>query len=231
MTHPSTDPATEPTKVATRRRTVGVRPLLVLIFRLLLLGVGSAIALLIGIGLAQFSPGRVDDKPFLEDVLRGVARLRGAPYPEVDPALRSPEAPREVSPSAEPVPEGDTPEAAELEAVPEVGEEAPPNAPAEAAPGTGSGRAPNAEVPVRLSPQAQQALQRQLDQLQTEQGNLEAAIARLETQVGIEPSPRPLDERIAELEQRIGRTQQRPTPSTAPSSGPSATPPAPAPQN
>ncbi|MEO0408730.1 MAG: hypothetical protein AAF289_15405 [Cyanobacteria bacterium P01_A01_bin.135] len=229
-----TDPSTEPTKIATRSRTAGIRPVLVLIFRLLLLGVGSAVALLIGILLAQLSPGTVNEKPLLEDLLRGVARLRGAPYPQVNPSLGRPEdPPRELSSGSADPDEGaadsgpaadtsspdpqspDTQPDAETNS-PAVGQPSNGSAGADGAdgdaangaspPGTGSAASPNTAPD--LSPQARQALQQQLDQIQTEQQSLETAIARLEAQVGIEPSTRPLNERMAELERRIGRTQE-----------------------
>jgi hypothetical protein len=51
-------------------------PLLVVIFRLLLLGVGSVSALLVGIAVATVSPGEVETQPPLEKVFQVLSDFR-----------------------------------------------------------------------------------------------------------------------------------------------------------
>ncbi|MEB3355497.1 MAG: hypothetical protein VKK04_02030 [Synechococcales bacterium] len=53
-----------------------LRGTLVLIFRLLLLGVGGAVALLVGIAIATLFPGNVTEPPILERVLRQATHTR-----------------------------------------------------------------------------------------------------------------------------------------------------------
>lgn len=237
--HAVTEPSTETTKLATptrpRKATSPLRPILVLIFRLLLLGVGSAVALIIGIAIAQVVPGSVEERPVLENLLRGVARLRGAPYPEpqlepqpggLEPGDRAelsrPDASdRGQAPisQSEPQPEPQSDSAAED--VPERPEDrSASRPPAEGAEpgveGAASPATPESSTGA-ASAEAQRVLQQQLTQLRTERQALEQAIAQLETQVGITPSSRPIDARIAALEQRLSRSG---TPQTTPQSAP-----------
>jgi OOP family OmpA-OmpF porin len=81
---PSSPPPTDPPPTDLPTPSPGPRSpgllygLLVLLFRLLLLGVGGAVAVLAGIGLALWRPGTVADPPLLEWLVRqGMAWQRG----------------------------------------------------------------------------------------------------------------------------------------------------------
>lgn len=203
-----TDPTTKPTDASTPKRsrtaTAAIRPALVLIFRLLLLGVGSAAALVIGVLVAQISPGSVDRQPLLENVLRGVARFRGMPYPQVE---QSPD-PGEVDDSPSPADASESSDGSGSVDLPDRanspdGGSAPDSPDASDVP-----RSADADVAPVL--QENQSLRQQLVQLRSEQQDLEEAIAQLEARVGIEPSAAPLDVRMAELERLLGGAQRVP---------------------
>jgi peptidoglycan-associated lipoprotein len=68
MTKLSTAQATE--HQSSQRSPGGGRSFLVLIFRLLLLIVGSSFAGLLGIAVAQFYPAQIQETPVLEKVLQ-----------------------------------------------------------------------------------------------------------------------------------------------------------------
>ena len=89
---------TPPPKRAVRRSANPVRSLLVLIFRLLLLGVGGTVAGLLGITAAQLRPAPPSEEPpILEKMLRRVDDMRGTLKPV--PVAESP-----ASPVASPLP-------------------------------------------------------------------------------------------------------------------------------
>ncbi|NJO40960.1 MAG: OmpA family protein [Cyanobacteria bacterium CRU_2_1] len=110
MTKSSTPPTSDlPVQEPIRQPSSGFgRALLVFIFRLLLLGVGGSLALLIGVAIAYFFPSQVKDPPLLERILQGSQSLlqnfnqserRDIPPPttSVSPSPESP-APTEASP-------------------------------------------------------------------------------------------------------------------------------------
>jgi outer membrane protein OmpA-like peptidoglycan-associated protein len=82
-----------------------VRSFLVLVFRLLLLGVGGSIALLVGIAIAQFYPAQVEEPPLLERIIRrsseAVRWVRGESNPS---ATETPAIPAPI-PESSPLPE------------------------------------------------------------------------------------------------------------------------------
>ncbi|MGB3613425.1 MAG: hypothetical protein WBA10_06475 [Elainellaceae cyanobacterium] len=210
MTDPSTNPTKTPTPARSRPARSGLRSVLVLIFRLLLLGVGSALALVIGILVAQMAPGSVDRQPLLEDLLRGVARFRGTPYPQVDPPDQR---------EALDLPAADSADSVTLPDRPTSPDATPPrvtDAPGETNAPDGASTAEKTEPAIPKEPPSLQrspTLRRELAQLRSEQLALEEAIAQLEAQVGIEPSTQSLDARIAELERRLSAAQPTPQPS------------------
>lgn len=74
MTKTSTEP--KPVQPKPTRSGSWFRDTLVLIFRVLLLGIGGVSATLIGMAIATITPGQVEDTPLLEHALRQVNTVR-----------------------------------------------------------------------------------------------------------------------------------------------------------
>lgn len=76
MTKSSTSPTTDVPESQPRRSSWNWgRALLVLIFRLLLLGVSGSLAALLGIAIAQLYPGKITEPPLAEKLLQGSQAL------------------------------------------------------------------------------------------------------------------------------------------------------------
>ncbi|MGF1498703.1 MAG: OmpA family protein [Elainellaceae cyanobacterium] len=78
VTEPTTTskPSSQPDAKPSRTASDWLKGVLVLIFRLLLLGVGGTVALLTGIVIATFAPGNVTETPLLERLLRQASSAR-----------------------------------------------------------------------------------------------------------------------------------------------------------
>lgn len=117
MTNTSTEATTEQSPKPTSGGCF--QGLLVLIFRLLLLGVGSVFAVLVGMAIATFYAAEVNQAPLLETVLERGVKLRQAlqqsPGAALDELLRQ----GSGSPSEESAAPGITPDSS-IEAAPEV---------------------------------------------------------------------------------------------------------------
>ncbi|HEY9816498.1 MAG TPA: OmpA family protein [Candidatus Obscuribacterales bacterium] len=83
---PSSQPPHDTPPSAPARSPGLLYGLLVLIFRLLLLGVGGSLAVLVGIGVALWRPGAIPERPMLEVLFRQVSAWRsGEWYAPVEP--------------------------------------------------------------------------------------------------------------------------------------------------
>lgn len=88
-------PDSKPNPPARPRSLNAVRSLLVLVFRLLLLGVGGTVATVLGMAIANVYPAQVNDPPIAEKLIQQIEtldRLRQAPAPEPTEPLPSPSA-------------------------------------------------------------------------------------------------------------------------------------------
>ena len=104
---PSAPPKRQPSQPS-RGRGWGF---LVLIFRLLLLGVGGSFAALAGIAIAQFHPApQTQDPPWVEKVVRG-SRSVWAELEQIPTILGLAPPSASPSPSASPLPAGSSPAA------------------------------------------------------------------------------------------------------------------------
>jgi OmpA-OmpF porin, OOP family len=167
---------------------------LVLIYRLLLLGVSGGLAFLAGIAIASIIPGTVEEPPFVERLARRTeALITGSavkPIPtRTPPAVSSVPTTAPSSPSL-------------------------PAPPAETA-------APETPPPLNLSDQERDRLQAELDQLETDVQSLRDRAADLESELGSEQE---IETAIAPLEQRIQQLQQRLDPDAEPAPVPPPTP-------
>lgn len=148
MTQSSTPQTSDlPRQRLTKRPSPG-RSFLTFIFRLLLLGVSGSLAALLGIVIAQFSPGRIQEPPLVEKFMQGSQALwQGVTrLPETwnDPAPESTSPPSPVG-TATPSPQTDVQTDVQTDASPQL----PP-------------------LPAPLSDADRQRLQAELTQLQTE---------------------------------------------------------------
>ncbi|WP_204151179.1 OmpA family protein [Leptolyngbya sp. CCY15150] len=154
--------------------------LLVLIFRLLLLGVGGSLAVLVGIGVALWRPGTVPDRPMLEVLFRQVSAWRsGEWYAPVEPESTLPPAiPR-------------------LESLPAPSDvnvsDAEPD----------SGETETLEEPLPLDEEEREAVATTVAELQTEVEALGDRLQDLEVQLDGAPRSGPVEERLRRLERRL----------------------------
>lgn len=189
MTQSST-PSTPPTPTKSRQRrsaASGLHALLVLIFRLLLLGVGGSLAALAGIAIAQFYPARqTSEPPLVEKVMQGsqsvMTQIRQLP----ERWSGQPASKESPSPSAAP----NT-----------------PNSTSQALPSPDA-NSPNAGNPNASSPDANSA---ERQQLQNELTQLQAELQTL-----TQKSSEPLEERVQAIQKRIQTIQERLNAFTAP---------------
>ncbi|MGC9524400.1 MAG: OmpA family protein [Limnospira sp.] len=158
--------ASKPTRPTPKKAKSGVLAgLLTVIFRLLLLGVGSGVAWCVGMAIAQVYPDPSSEPPLTERLLR---QWQGADEP----------APSQVIPAPEPTSEVSAPE------------------------------------PQSLTPERQQTLQRQLQQLQQELNTLIGRTAALEIQIGNSRPGETLERRLQIIEQQLATATPTP-PDTA----------------
>lgn len=158
--------------------------LLVIIFRLLLLSVGGAAAGLLGIAIAQVVPGDVDNPPFFETVLRRAASLR-----------------RDVRQ----LPERSEPDLADPQSSPQADDSSTASNP------TLEDSDSAAESPSSFTPEQQQRLQSEVNQLQAQLTTVRDRTSEIEALVGSQPSPSSLEERLQNLEQQLTSEQARPS--------------------
>lgn len=151
--------------------------LLVLIFRLLLLGVGGSLAVLVGIGVALWRPGTVPDRPVLEILFRQVAAWRsGEWYAPVEPESTLPPAiPRLES----------LPDPSDVEAETTAGDTDPP------------------EEALRLDEADRAAVATTVAELQAEMETLGDRLQELELQLDGAPQTGPVEPRLRRLERRL----------------------------
>lgn len=199
MTESSTPPVTETPK---RRKPARQQPpshgfgrgLLVFIFRLLMLGVSGSLAALLGIAIANLSPGNVQEPPFAEKLLQGSQAL----WQSVTRLPQSWQPPASRRSSTSPV----TPQ-------PDADSQTTLPAPPEAEP------SPQADPP-ELTEADRQQVQTELTQIQTELQQLNNRAAELETRVGTAGAGSPLEERLQTIERQLD-PDAAPLPSPSPS--------------
>jgi OOP family OmpA-OmpF porin len=142
-------------------------PLLVFLFRLLLLLVGGGFAWLLGIIIATFYPAAPSETPLFEKALRRsgdwVTRIKQLPKPPTSPSL---------SPQAETTPTAPSP-IAEVSPLP------------------------------ALTPDQEQQIEAEVNQLQASAQNLNDRLTALETQLGTNRATEPLENRLAVLTQQL----------------------------
>jgi outer membrane protein OmpA-like peptidoglycan-associated protein len=192
MTH--SPPPTNEKPTPARSRGAGY-VVLVLIFRILLLSVGGSIALLIGIAIAMWRPGVVNEPPVLERALRWVSVWRSGEI--YVPPGSSPDPIEESGPL--PL---DLPDTNSTEATPSPGT----NDPAD----TDSGSLPPSDRD-RSSTELEsepESITNDLEELQTDVNNVRDRLGRLEEQLEVESPATTIDERLTELEQIVN---DRPT--------------------
>ncbi|MDI9634946.1 OmpA family protein [Geitlerinema splendidum] len=136
------------------------RQVLIILFRLLLLGVGGGLAFFVGVAIAHFYPASNPQEPLFERIRRSSPDLlnRGI--------LSNPAASQIATQQASP----------------------------------------------QLTAQQQQTLQAELQQLQAQYQQLLASTAALETQFGTANSDRPLEVRLQQLSEALGRGKAVQTP-------------------
>lgn len=180
-THTSDIPEQEIRQV----RSGPVHGLLVLIFRLLLLGVGGTIAALVGIVIAQFYPApQSQNTPLLERVIESSHDL-------ASDLKRLPEL---WSGKPEPAP-SDAPTAAAAPSAP----------PASTAPAT---------APTQLSDAERQQLQAEFNQIQADLQKLNDRAANLEQRTGSTPAGSTVEDRLQNVQQHLS-SNASPAPSPA----------------
>ncbi|GAB4384756.1 MAG: hypothetical protein Kow00121_48690 [Elainellaceae cyanobacterium] len=188
MTKSSTPPASDlPKQQSPKRPSSGRgRGFLVFLFRLLLLGISGSLAGLVGITIAQFYPGQVEDPPLVEKLLQGSQTLwRGVTQL---PRSWDSSPPEVVSP------------------LPAESAESPVSAP-DALP------APPSPQSALTDAQRQQA-QTDLNQLQGELQQLNNRASALATQVGADPNAS-VEEKLQTIQQQLDPTAAPPSPSAA----------------
>ena len=189
MTESSTPQAPELPKQRPSRKPSGGRGFLVFLFRLLLLGVSSSLAGLLGIAIAQFYPGNIEDPPLVEKLIQGTQSMRRA-------VVRLPQSWSNESPEA-----GASP------VVPD----------ANTSPSPAASPSPQPS-PVELSSADRQEIQSQLAQLQSDLQQLNNRAATLETRVGGGDASASIEERLRTIQQRLDPNAAPPSP-TASSDG------------
>lgn len=154
--------------------------LLVLIFRLLLLGVGGSLAVLVGIGVALWRPGTVPNRPVLEVLFRQVSAWRsGEWYAPVEPESTLPPA---------------IPRIESLPAPSDVNvSDAEPD----------SGETETLEDPLPLDEAERAEVATIVAELQTEVETLGDRLQDLEVQLDGAPGSGPVEERLRRLERRL----------------------------
>lgn len=175
MTQSSTPPTSVPTQRPVKRPSPGRgRSVLTFIFRLLLLGVSGSLAGLLGIAVAQFYPGQIQEPPLVEKLLRGSQAF----WQSVTglPEAWNNGADRPIAPS--------TPDAAS----PAPSLPAPPI---------------TALPPLQLPEADRQQVQTELAELQTDLQQLSNRTANLETRVGTPTTEAPLEQRLQTIQQRL----------------------------
>lgn len=170
------------------------RALLVFLFRLLLLGVSGSLAGLVGIAIAQFYPGRIQEPPLVEKFMQGSQVL----WTEMN---ELPQSWRRSSP--------------ELPAPVASGSSAPTASPQTATPTLPP------PPPPQLSDADRQQIQTELNQLQSQLQELNNRAVALETRVGTQNSTAPLEERLQAIERQLDPNAAPPsaTPSPNPDQG------------
>lgn len=187
MTESSTPQAPELPKQRPSRKPSGGRGFLVFLFRLLLLGVSSSLAGLLGIAIAQFYPGTIEDPPLVEKLVQGTQSLRKA-------VIRLPQ-----SWSNEPSPESGVP---------------PVVSGANTSPSPEASPSPQPS-PVELSAADRQEIQSQLAQLQSDLQQLNNRAATLETRVGGGNASAPIEERLRTIQQQLDPNAAPPSPTAS----------------
>jgi outer membrane protein OmpA-like peptidoglycan-associated protein len=149
---------------------------LTFIFRLLLLGVSGSLAGLLGIAVAQFYPGQIQEPPLVEKLLRGSQALWQG-------VTRLPEAWNNGA--------ANTPIAA--------------SSPSDATSPSPSVPAPPITTlpPLQLSEADRQQVETELTQLQTDLQQLNTRTAALESRVGASNSDASLEQRLQTIRQRL----------------------------
>lgn len=177
---PSSQPPHDTPPPAAPERSPGLLyGLLVLIFRLLLLGVGGSLAVLVGIGVALWRPGTVPERPMLEVLFRQVAAWRsGEWYAPMEPESTLPPA----IPRLESLPDSSD---ADVDAEPDLGE-------TEAS-----------EEALQLDEADRAAVTTTVAELQTEVEALGDRLQELELQLDGAPRSGPVEERLRRLERRL----------------------------
>lgn len=150
--------------------------LLVLLFRLLLLGVSGSLAGLLGIAVAQLYPGDIDEPPLVEKLLRGSALFADNLDQMTQPEVVSPVSPAPDTATADPAPS--------LSPNPESSPEVVTPSPA-------------------LSDADRQQIQAEIAQLQNELQQLNNRAAALEGRVGAEDAAAPLEQRLQALQRQL----------------------------
>jgi OOP family OmpA-OmpF porin len=171
--------------------------LLVLIFRVLLLGVSGSLAFLLGIAIASIFPGTVADPPWVETAARrSSALLRQVRVGETPaPPTTSISVPTETEVSPE------TPVSSDAPTLPGVPEAPPGDAPAESLP------------PLDLSESEREQLEAELADLEANLAALRDRTAALSIDLGLSADLISLEQRIQQLRQRLDPDAPAPEPS------------------